>query len=60
MSGLNKIVTSISALTDDIVMPNNDDVVCIDTVNSRIGVKTSSPAHDIDVLSRYLITQNYL
>ena len=49
MSGLNKIVTSISALTDDIVMPNNDDVVCIDTVNSRIGVKTSSPAHDIDV-----------
>ena len=49
MSGLNKIVTSISALTDDIVMPNNDDVVCIDTENSRIGVKTSSPAHDIDV-----------
>jgi hypothetical protein len=49
MSGLNKIVTSISALTDDIIMPNNNDVVCIDTENSRIGVKTSSPTYDIDV-----------
>jgi hypothetical protein len=49
MSGLNKIVTSISALTDDIVMPNTNDVVCIDTENSRIGVKTSSPYYDIDV-----------
>jgi hypothetical protein len=49
MSGLNKIVTSISALTDDITMPNNNDVVCIDTQNSRIGVKTSSPAYEIDV-----------
>ena len=48
-TGLNKIVTSISALTDDIIMPNNNDVVCIDTENSRIGVKTSSPAYDIDV-----------
>lgn len=48
-TGLNKIVTSISALTDDIVMPNANDVVCIDTENSRIGVKTSSPAYDIDV-----------
>ena len=49
MSGLNKIVTSISALTDDIIMPNANDVVCIDTQYSRIGVKTSSPAYDIDV-----------
>jgi hypothetical protein len=49
LTGLNKIVTSISALTDDIIMPNNNDVVCIDTENSRIGVKTSSPAYDIDV-----------
>ena len=46
MSGLNKIVTSISALTDDIIMPNANDVVCIDTENSRIGVKTSSPTYD--------------
>ena len=49
MSGFNKIVTSISALTDDITMPNTNDVVCIDTENSRIGVKTSSPLYDIDV-----------
>ena len=49
MSGVNKIVTSISALTDDIIMPNTNDVVCIDTENSRIGVKTSIPLYDIDV-----------
>ena len=49
MSGVNKIVTSISALTDDIIMPNTNDVVCIDTENSRIGVKTSTPLYDIDV-----------
>ena len=49
MSGLNKIVTSISALTDTIVMTNINDVVCIDTENSRIGVQTSSPLYDIDV-----------
>lgn len=49
MSGVNKIVTSVSALTDNIVMPNNNDVVCIDTETSRIGVKTYAPAYDIDV-----------
>lgn len=49
MSGVNKIVTSVSALTDNIVMPNTNDVVCIDTENSRIGVKTSAPIYDIDV-----------
>jgi hypothetical protein len=49
MSGVNKIVTSVSALTDNIVMPNINNVVCIDTENSRIGVGTSSPNYDIDV-----------
>ena len=48
-SGLNKIVTSVSALTDNITLPNSNNVVCIDTENSRIGVKTSSPQYDIDV-----------
>jgi len=58
-TGLNKIVTSISALTDDIVMPNANDVVCIDTQNSRIGVKTASPIYDIDV-SGILRTQTLI
>ena len=48
-SGLNKIVTSVSALTDNITLPNSNNVVCIDTENSRIGVKTASPQYDIDV-----------
>jgi hypothetical protein len=58
-TGLNKIVTSISALTDDIIMPNTNDVVCIDTQNSRIGVKTASPIYDIDV-SGILRTQTLI
>ena len=48
-TGLNKIVTSVSALTDNIIIPNANNVVCIDTENNRIGVKTSSPSYEIDV-----------
>ena len=48
-TGLNKIVTSVSALTDNITIPNANNVVCIDTENNRIGVKTSSPSYEIDV-----------
>ena len=48
-SGLNKIVTSVSALTDNIILPNSNNVVCIDTEYNRIGVKTSSPQYEIDV-----------
>ena len=48
-TGLNKIVTSVSALTDNITIPDANNVVCIDTENNRIGVKTSSPSYEIDV-----------
>lgn len=48
-TGLNKIVTSVSALTDNITIPDANNVVCIDTENNRIGVKTSNPSYEIDV-----------
>jgi hypothetical protein len=44
----NKIVTSVSALTDETLTPT-ENVVCIDTRNSRIGVKKSQPLYEIDV-----------
>jgi hypothetical protein len=44
----NKIVTSVSALTDSTITPT-ENVVCIDTRNSRIGVKKSQPLYEIDV-----------
>ena len=44
----NKIVTSVSALTDNTITPT-ENVVCIDTRNSRIGVKKSQPLYEIDV-----------
>ena len=48
MAAQNKIVTSVSALVDNIISPT-DKVVCIDTKNSRIGVNVTSPAYEIDV-----------
>jgi hypothetical protein len=45
----NKIVTSVSAIVDNVISPTETNVVCIDTRNSRIGVKKSLPLYEIDV-----------
>lgn len=45
----NKIVTSVSAIVDNVISPTENNVVCIDTRNSRIGVKKSIPLYEIDV-----------
>jgi len=45
----NKIVTSVSAIVDNVISPTENNVVCIDTRNSRIGVKKSLPQYEIDV-----------
>jgi hypothetical protein len=48
----NKIVTSVSAIVDNVISPTENNVVCIDTRNSRIGVKKSLPLYEIDVSGR--------
>jgi len=45
----NKILTSVSAIVDNVISPTENNVVCIDTRNSRIGVKKSLPLYEIDV-----------
>ena len=45
----NKIVTSVSAIVDNVISSTENNVVCIDTRNSRIGVKKSLPLYEIDV-----------
>lgn len=45
----NKIITAVQQLADNVIIENSNNVVCIDTLNNRIGVKTSSPQHEIDV-----------
>jgi hypothetical protein len=45
----NKIITSVSAIVDNVISPTENNVVCIDTRNSRIGVKKSIPLYEIDV-----------
>ena len=48
----NKIVTSVSAIVDNVISSTENNVVCIDTRNSRIGVKKSLPLYEIDVSGR--------
>lgn len=45
----NKIITAVQQLSENVIIENSNNVVCIDTLNNRIGVKTSSPQHEIDV-----------
>ena len=56
---LNKVITSVNALVNSVSIPNTElnNVVCIDTVNNRIGVKTANPTSEIDV-SGMLKTNN--
>jgi len=48
---LNKIITSVNALANNVSIPETEinNVVCIDTINNRIGVKTSAPTKEIDI-----------
>ena len=56
---LNKVITSVNALVNSVSIPNTElnNVVCIDTVNNRIGVKTANPTSEIDI-SGMLKTNN--
>ena len=45
----NKIISYINALSEQITIDNINDVVCIDTTNNRIGIKTASPEYALDI-----------
>ena len=48
---LNKVITSVNALANSVSIPDEqlNNVVCIDTVNNRIGVQTANPTREIDI-----------
>lgn len=48
---LNKVITSVNALANSVSIPDDqlNNVVCIDTVNNRIGVQTANPTREIDI-----------
>ena len=54
----NKIITAVQQLSENVIIENSNNVVCIDTQYNRIGVKTSSPQHEIDVSGT--ISTNFL
>ena len=45
----NKLITNISQVTDQNINIDHDNVITIDTLNNRIGIKTRSPANELDV-----------
>ncbi len=45
----NRVVATVNALVNDVILENQNNVVVIDTLNTRIGVKTAEPEHEIDV-----------
>ena len=49
-SNSNTIITAIKQLSNNVIIDDDiNNVVCIDTENNRIGVKTASPNFEIDV-----------
>lgn len=46
---VNKFITAVNALSNNISIPNENEVICIDTNNNRIGIGTSTPQYDIDI-----------
>ena len=57
---LNKVITSVNALANSVVIPDEqlNNVVCIDTVNNRIGVQTANPTREIDISG--MLKTNYI
>ena len=57
---LNKVITSVNALVNSISIPDSqlNNVVCIDTVNNRIGVQTANPTKEIDISG--MLKTNYI
>ena len=46
---LNKLVTLANQMSSDIDIPTQNDLICIDTENNRIGIGTKDPLYDLDV-----------
>lgn len=57
---LNKVITSVNALVNSVSIPDTqlNNVVCIDTVNNRIGVQTANPTREIDISG--MLKTNYV
>lgn len=57
---LSKVITSVNALANSVSIPDDqlNNVVCIDTVNNRIGVQTGNPTREIDISG--MIKTNFL
>ena len=50
MTDYNKIITTVNSVTSDFeFIPNNNNVIVIDTSNNRIGINTINPQYSIDV-----------
>jgi hypothetical protein len=50
MANYNKIITTVNSVTSDYTfVPDQDNLIVIDTSNNRIGINTVNPEHSIDI-----------
>ena len=49
VSNSNRVVATVNALVNDVILEDQENVVVIDTSNIRIGVKKANPQYEIDV-----------
>lgn len=49
ISNSNRVVATVNALVNDVILKDQENVVVIDTSNIRIGVKKANPEYEIDV-----------
>ena len=47
----NKVITSVNSLVNNVTIPihKTNDVICIDTLNNRLGIKKANPSCELDV-----------
>ena len=58
-SEYNKIVTTVNSVTSDYTfIPEQDNVICIDTSFNRLGINTLNPEYSIDISGGTIQTQN--
>lgn len=58
-SEYNKIVTTVNSVTSDYTfIPDQDNVICIDTSFNRLGINTLTPEHSIDISGGTIQTKN--
>ena len=56
INSYNQLITNISQVTNQNININHDDVITIDTLNNRLGIKKRNPDNELDVNGKITCT----